>query len=340
MNGFGALRRGDYAMAAGEKKPMIKVRPSALLKGIVSYVPGAGRLVCARSGGTDSARYCYSVWMRHLVKGYENGLLRDPKAIIELGPGDSFGIGLCAMLCGADVYYAFDAKPHARASNNDRIVEELLDLLIRKESIPSEAEFPYLAPRLESYDFPSHILTETTLEKSLQKDRVVAIRRCLRGSHQGEIQLQYCAPWHTGTAHVAKGRVDLAFSQAVMEHVENVEEVYSALYHWLKPGGVMSHTIDYTAHEYAYGWNGHWTIPDPIWTIVRGRRPYLLNRLSHSQHVRAISDAGFQVAGEWKRNGSGLNQDAVARRFRNLPCEDLSIRGAFIQAIKPTSAAT
>jgi hypothetical protein len=58
------------------------------------------------------------------------------------------------------------------------------------------------------------------------------------------------------------------------------------VYHWFKPGHVMSCKIDYSSDDHAYGWNGHWTIPDPIWTIARGWRPYLLNRFGHSERMK------------------------------------------------------
>jgi hypothetical protein len=40
------------------------------------------------SQGTEG-RYCYSVWLRHLVSAAANGLNCSPKAVAELGPGDS-----------------------------------------------------------------------------------------------------------------------------------------------------------------------------------------------------------------------------------------------------------
>jgi hypothetical protein len=38
-----------------------------LMKGIATFVPGVRRLANRRAGGPASARYCYSVWLRHLV---------------------------------------------------------------------------------------------------------------------------------------------------------------------------------------------------------------------------------------------------------------------------------
>ena len=64
---------------------------TAVVKGIISRVPGL-RLFTSRlhkgTGGTISARYCYSVWLRHLVKAKENRLPIRYKRIAELGPGE------------------------------------------------------------------------------------------------------------------------------------------------------------------------------------------------------------------------------------------------------------
>ena len=38
--------------------------------------------------------------------------------------------------------------------------------------------------------------------------------------------------------------LDLVFSQATLEHVDGLPDVYRAMYDWLKPGAYMSHQID------------------------------------------------------------------------------------------------
>ena len=104
-----------------------------LLRGILSYFPGFNHPIFTRTGGTNSARYCYSVWMRHLVMAKKSGAFtKIPKIVAELGPGDSLGIGLCALLSGAERYYAFDVVKYANPSKNMAIFEELVILF--KES--------------------------------------------------------------------------------------------------------------------------------------------------------------------------------------------------------------
>ena len=78
-----------------------------LLYGFFTFIPGVNKLRKKPTGGTISARYCYSVWLRHLVMASNNKLNTSPKIVAELGPGDSLGIGIASILTGSDSYYAF-----------------------------------------------------------------------------------------------------------------------------------------------------------------------------------------------------------------------------------------
>ena len=312
---------------------MSQLRMRELAKGIVTHVPVVGAYACRSSGGTVSARYCYGVWMRHLVRAAEAGLDTSPRAVAELGPGDSFGIGLAAVLSGADRYSAFDAKPHAHPEQNLQVFEELVGLFQRRERIPDQSEFPNTFPVLASYDFPSGLLRDARLTRSLDAARLDLIRAALRGTAPADaaIRISYAAPWDA-TTRIEPGTIDMALSQAVLEHVEDVPNTYKALHRWIRPGGFMSHSIDFKSHGLTTDWNGHWTVGDGLWRIARGNRPYLINRLPYSVHLAAMKDAGFTVVAETPRYLSALPRAALAERFRGLTDDDLRISGVFVQA--------
>lgn len=315
----------------------MQIKPFILLKGLATYIPGAREYFCSSSGGTVSARYCYSVWMRHLIKAHESGLNTRLDRIAELGPGDSLGIGLCAVLCGTKEYYGLDTKSHANTERNIKILEELAIMFNRRETIPDEVEFPAISPVLQNHAFPHHILTDEILNNSLRPERIEAIEKALSDNRSTSgIHIAYIAPWQNSSLHETAGTLDMVFSQAVMEHVEQVEATYAALYHWLHPGGFMSHAIDYKSHGYARDWNGHWTISEFSWKIIRGNRPYLINRLPHSAHIAAMQKAGFQITGEVKKNNTPLAQHKLAEKFQTLTDDDRLTSGAFIQAVKPS----
>ena len=88
-----------------------------ILFGIATYIPGFwplyDKLYKYISPGTVSARYCYTVWLRHLSIVQGTGLSTTPKVVAELGPGHSIGIGLAALISGAEQYYGLDAVQYA-----------------------------------------------------------------------------------------------------------------------------------------------------------------------------------------------------------------------------------
>ncbi len=303
------------------------------LYGLATFIPGfPSRHQGTR--GTDTARYCYSVWLRHLVMAHQNGLCTTPRVVAELGPGDSIGVGLAALLSGAEKYFAFDIVEHASLERNVHIFEELVDLFRRKEKIPSGDEFPEAKPQLKSYDFPHHILSDARLNNSCSDARVDRIRKSLLDTRSTESVIRYVAPWHERQL-VEKESVDMIFSQAVLEHVDDLTFTYRTFHHWLKPDGFMSHQIDFRCHGTAEKWNGHWAYSDLRWKMIRGRRPYLLNRETHSKHISFLEHAGFRIVGDMAiKSPSELSRHEVAARFRNMPEDDLTTSGAFIQSVK------
>lgn len=304
-----------------------------LIKGMATFIPGAYSFFSRkRTGGTESARYCYSVWLRHLVMAESNGLPTNPKIIAELGPGDSIGIGLAALISGAEKYYAFDIVDYATVQKNIEIYDELVSLFGNKEDIPGEAEFPTLEPDLSSYSFPSHILTDDRLNAALDDHRLEFIRQSVVDVNISGSMIQYKIPWYDSNM-VEKGSIDMIFSQAVLEHVDELNLTYERMYSWLRPNGFMSHSIDFKAHGSANEWNGHWTYSDFTWKLIKGRRPYLINRLPHSQHIKLMNEAGFKVVCDIKNKlPSRINNHDLAPRFRNMRQDDLTTSSVFIQS--------
>jgi hypothetical protein len=320
------------------------VRPQSYLKGLVTFVPGVyphlvNRFRSGRTGETTalSARYCYSVWLRHMTVAHAAGLDARPESVAELGPGDSLGIGLAALLSGVERYYGFDVVHHASHERNLRVLAELIELFTRRAPIPDQDEFPEVEPRLPSYAFPAQAWPEDRLRTALAPERLRALERLAGGSApaNGGPAVTYVVPWNDPSA-IRPGSVDVVLSQAVMEHVDDLEGTYRALQLWLKPGGYMSHTIDFRCHGTAAQWNGHWACSDLGWKLVRGRLPYLLNRQPHSAHVRLAEAAGFELVTDLPtRLEDGLGRERLAPRFRDsLTGDDLTTALAFVQARK------
>jgi SAM-dependent methyltransferase len=309
----------------------MRLKAKAILSGLATYLPGYDYM--RATGGTDSARYCYSVWLRHLILTREiGGRPSIPESVAELGPGDSIGIGLAALLSGVERYYALDVVRYSDLSSNLKIFDELLSLFGNREAVPAEDEFPSLNPKLDGYEFPVQLLDDAALERALHPARVADIRRSIEQADDKDSRISYRAPW-ADPSLIETDSVDLIYSQAVLEHVDDLPGVYSAMRRWLKPTGMLSHQIDYRCHGKADHWNGHWTYSDSVWKIVVGKRPYLLNRVPHSEHVRLLQENGFSVIGErLVRQPSALQARNLARRFRGISEQDLTTSGAFVLA--------
>jgi len=300
-----------------------------LATGIATFVPGVEALSERTTGGTSSASYCYRVWLRHLIYASEHGFTTDPRVVAEFGPGDSLGAGIAALLTGATTYIAVDRVEYASTDSSLRMVDELQALLARRQ--PVEERTSEGSP----FPFPAEILTNARLDEALASARVAAIRRAAAGlgeKHDG-ILMSYStgASPDVGVAPAA----DMLFSQAVLEHVDDLESVYDTMYDALRPGGYACHTIDFKAHHFARGWNGHWTFDDRTWALIRGRRRYAINRAPLSRHLELMRAARFDVI-DVKRSvaPSAVERSALAAGFRDLSDEDLTTASAVVHATK------
>jgi hypothetical protein len=255
---------------------------------------------------------------------------------VELGPGDSLGIGLAAILSGTERYLAVDVIRYADSSLNLQIFEELIALFRAHAPIPDDAEFPLVQPSLPSYAFPSDVLTSARLDAALNPNRLELIRAFITNpatTARADAPLCYLAPWEPGV--IRDATVDLVLSQSVLEYPHDLAGIYAEMYRWLKRGGVMSHEIDFKSIGITTDWNGHWSCSDAVWRLAAGRRRHRLNREPHSTHIALIEKMGCRiVCDERIIRPSGIKRAQLAPRFRHLTDEDLITGSALIQAVK------
>ena len=270
--------------------------------------------------------------MKHLTLFWANGFRKLPTTIAEFGPGDSLAIGLSAVLSGVNDYIALDVVEYASVERNLAILDELIQLFSNRHP-GSATGWPKYHQFLDKRLFPSHILSDDYLEECLRKQRVSAIRDAIAGS-PSKISIRYIVPWED--LHLTpQGSIDLVISHSVLEHVNDLDGFYAACAHWLRKGGVMTHQIDFGSHNLTSEWNGYRAIPESIWRLVVGRRPYLINRVPYSKHSRLIAENGFRLVSEMKTfRQDGIGRSQLSARWRNLADEDLDCSEAFVQAVK------
>ena len=271
---------------------------------------------------------------------YENGMNSIPERIAELGPGDSLGIGLSGLISGAEEYYALDIVKYCDVESNLKIFDELVLLFKNKSPVPAETEFPNIKPALKSCDFPAHIFRDEYLKKVLDENRLKRIRDSIKMIDMPEIpgnstMITYKVPWNDEKV-IESGFIDMIISQAVLQHIDGLASTYECMYKWLRKGGLMSHGIDLKCMGSSDSWDGHWFYSDLQWKIVRGRKSYLINREPYSTHIRLLKDNNFNILCVMKSisASSVIKRNDLAPKFRDMPEEDLTISGAFIQAVK------
>jgi SAM-dependent methyltransferase len=275
--------------------------------------------------------------MKHITLLMEAGLQEFPTTVAELGPGDTLGLGLAALLSGANSYFGLDIVEHTTRHANGPVLRQLVDMMLKRAPRPILG-WPNFDPFLDQQLFPSHILTEDRLLNALAPDRVDRISRALL-SNDGrcdEIDLRYRVPWDD-TSVIEENTVDLIISHAVLEHVVDLRKTYLCLFRWLRPGGRMSHQIDFRSHNLTREWNGYRAISEPVWKVMMGRRPYLINRVPPSAHLELMAECGFQISYVARHERTdGIARSRLAKRWRELSDEDMNCDDLFVQAVKPS----
>lgn len=231
------------------------IRKKKILRSVISYIPGVKNLL--RKSGTSPVNgdYYYNIYNTHIQLlqkfGFQKGGI-----LVEFGPGDTLGVGICSILDGFLKYIAVDEIKHFNIEKNIIALND-----IRK--------------------FYS------------DKDKFIKLQKDIESG--GDIIRYY--PY----AKLNEIRnVDLILSNAVMEHILDLEDTYKLMYDMLKPGGYCSHVIDYGAHEFSDIWYEHLYLNDFFWKFLMHGRMYPINRKPHSYHISLLKKIGFEILCEKK----------------------------------------
>ena len=306
----------------------------SIVKGVGSNFLESFRDPTDRVTGTFDAASSYAIFMRYLIALGCLGVLFVDKTVLEFGPGASFGMGLAALLSGARRYYAFDLIDNTTDERNVAVFDELVDLFRARAPIPSEGHHAQIFPFIEDPAFPANLLPDSTLQASLDPERIAAIRHDLVTHGDQFIRPRSSRDMKNA---VLDEPVDIVVSESVFEHVDGdaVEPAYSAFARWLRPDGAMMHLIDFSSHKLTDIWNGHWECPPALWSVVRGKRYYLLNRFPLEKHMELLRAKGFKIAHcELLRRVDGLVREDFSPEFRTMSLRDATTHLASLVCFK------
>ena len=308
-----------------------------VLKGALSWIPGVQRAFYDQkaAGGTGDVQYCYGVWLKHLTLLWQAGMQRMPAMVAELGPGRSLGTGLAALLSGAESYGALDAVRHASVATTAPVLEPMSALFRDRAPRPRKG-WPDADELLDARLFPSHILTDERLTRSLDAPRLAELGHAVRqlDAKKQDARVRY-GTWRDAGEVVKDAEADLLFSQVVPSLVEDKDTFYQCCARWVKPGGWMSHHIDFTSMGATNEWNGHLQYNEAIWRIIVGQRPFFVSRERLSHHVGLMQKYGFEIVSVARRGeDGGIDRSRFAPRWRDMSEEDFQCAHAFVIARK------
>jgi SAM-dependent methyltransferase len=160
--------------------------------------------------------------------------------------------------------------------------------------------------------------------------------------------IDYRAPCDARSTGLADSSVDYVTSTSTLEHIPaaDIALILRETRRILRPDGVASLWIDYQDH-YSYSdpsisaYN-YLRFEDRQWRLWSPALQFQ-NRLRHSDHVRLLLDAGFEILAEDRVDGSAedlalIDGLPLGSKFRNRDRHDLAVRGAFL-TVRPADRA-
>lgn len=253
-----------------------------------------------RLGQMDRPDYALKIFDMHVRRAFPDGRL-DGRTVLEIGPGDSLASAVSARAYGAAETLLIDAG--AFASREVALYRAVADMLV---------EAGHDAPALGDV---------VTLEDVLA--------RC---------SARYLTRGVQSFAAVPDGSVDFIWSHSVLEHIplNELPMLMREMRRVLKPGGRMSHNIDFQDHL------GH-ALNNLRFSQARWEAPLMRDAGFYTNRVRGLTmhalmrDAGFELVEEGFGRWPALPtpRAALAPQFRDLDEDELLIRTSHMLAQVP-----
>ena len=170
------------------------------------------------------------------------------------------------------------------------------------------------------------------LKLSLKDNKINKIRKSILNTGKSNSIVQYRTDFFE--CNLSKD-FDMIFSQACMEHVEELRKTYKLMSNALNKSGFISHQIDFKSHATSKTCDGHWKYNSFIWKIINGNRNWNINRMPFSSHLHFLEENNFKnIKSNRDFTEPTFNGDQLAKEFFLISELDRSTSGGFIQAMK------
>lgn len=297
----------------------------------------SGKLeVATGSSGTDlvaeeKLTYINQVFADYLTYSGLSAASLQGKRVLEIGPGDNYGVALKFLIAGASKVVCFDKYFVQRDTEQERKIYQMLRARVDEQERTIIAEVIALHDGIQTNPCKLH---------------------CIHGVGIEEIANVF-----------ESGSFDVIVSRAVLEEVYDPDAAFAAMDKVLAPGGVIIHKIDLRDYgmfsSYGYHPLTFLTIPYPVYRLMTCYSP-LPNRRRVSYYRRKMAALGYEIQilvtrivgvqseiiphqpvvmlGKEYESAtlSLLNQIRPQLRpeFRETPDEDLMVAGIFLIARK------
>lgn len=259
----------------------------SFIKGLISFIPGVSDLIRKKINtkhSSSNAEFCYNFWFGLLIYLDENNINCDLSNIVELGNGNSIGIGYCALLTRADKYTAIDIYDYRETIFNVELFDEILKLIKEKRDIFIDEKLVNI--RIKSKKFPEHLINYNLLDEI----RINELREQIINKEEGR-----SITFIFNEKILPLKRFTFAFSRAVMEHVNDPNAVYNNINKILINKSLFINDIEFHSHGISSSIDGHLKINNFIWKIIFGKRDFFLNRYKIIDHQAFLKANNFKT---------------------------------------------
>ncbi|MBW8305477.1 MAG: class I SAM-dependent methyltransferase [Thiobacillus sp.] len=228
------------------------------------------------------------------------------KRLLEYGPGDVPGVAMLMVAHGANQVLCVDRFPLVRMSpKNVQIVKLMLEHLPQVQRERAEACFRQAAQPQLGFDprFIDYLISPSGLSG-------------------------------------LENEMDLVFSRAVLEHVNDLPATFRDMYAALKPGGIAIHLVDLKSHGlHRKSPLDFLCWPTWLWSLMYSEKG-VPNRLRVNAYRDAVAQSGLEML-TLKPTLLASPDDVCAVRpelatpFKDLSEEDLSWLGFWLVCRKP-----
>jgi SAM-dependent methyltransferase len=193
----------------------------------------------------------------------------------------------------------------------------------------------------ELADYLDQISATAGLDSTEVRQRYQSIAHGVSLFDLPNLGIIYNAPCDASHTHLPPASVDVVTTSEVLEHVQP-EVIPQLLREWkriLKPGGLMSHTIDLADHFQQFDQDlspvNFLRFSERTWRCLASGLAYC-NRLREGQYLEMFADAGFSVlhleSTPDPRALATLATMPLAREFAGLPAAQLAVTRLLVLA--------